>query len=119
MNKLNWKKRSRRVWSAGARRDSDRRSGSDDADVLAILEDVDNGNVFYVSIVDSFSFAGRYYAAMSIFEPVGGRAGEPEFILMRFDTGENGERYYQSIRNKRELEAVFDIFFKRYIQNIR
>jgi hypothetical protein len=56
---------------------------------------------------------------MSAYEPPSKRAAEPEFILMRFDTGENGERYYQSIRNRRELDAVFDVFFSRYIRNLR
>lgn len=94
-------------------------SPEDDSDVLAVLEDIDNGNEYYVSIVDSFVVADREYVAMSAYEPPSKRAAEPEFILMRFDTGENGERYYQSIRNRRELDAVFDVFFSRYIRNLR
>lgn len=90
-----------------------------DSDVLAVLEDIDNGNEYYVSIVDSFSVADREYVAMSAYEPPSRRASEPEFILMRFDTGEHGERYYRSIRNKRELETVFEVFFSRYISNLR
>lgn len=89
-----------------------------DEDVLAVLEDIDNGNEYYVSIVDLFSVGNREYVAMSAYVPPAKHAPEPEFILMRFDTGEHGERYYQSIRNKKELEAVFDVFFNRYIQNL-
>ena len=88
-------------------------------DVVAILEDTDNGNEYYVSIVYSFEFARRSYVAMTSFEPMVGQNDEPEVIIMRFDTGPNGERYYQSIRNRRELDGAFDVFFDRYIHNIR
>ncbi|HHX37182.1 MAG TPA: DUF1292 domain-containing protein [Clostridiaceae bacterium] len=88
-------------------------------DVVAILEDIDNGNEYYVSIVDSFEFANRSYVAMTSFEPPARYHDDPEVIIMRFDTGPNGERYYQSIRNRRELDGAFDVFFDRYIHNIR
>lgn len=88
-------------------------------DVLAVLEDVDNGNEYYLSIVDSFTVDGREYVAMGSYEPDDGTHREPEFVLMRFDIGPQGEHYYQSIRNRKELNRVFDIFFERYVRQLR
>lgn len=107
-----WPKRFRNQLDPGA-------PGGSDDEVLAILEDLDNGNEFYVSIVDSFQFAGREYVAMSSFEPRSRSTNDPEFIFMRFDTGPDGEHMYQSIRNERELDAVFNVFFERYIGRVR
>ncbi len=85
-------------------------------ETLAIIEDVDNGHEFYVSMVDKFVFANRQYVAMSVFDPEASLRDEPEFVLMRFDISDTGEHYYQSIRNKKELDAVFDCFFDRYVK---
>ncbi len=86
--------------------------------VLAVLEDLDNGHEYYLSIVDSFAVYGREYVAMSSYEPDDGTHRDPEFVLMRFDTGQQGEHYYQSIRNKKELELVFNVFYERYLRHL-
>lgn len=86
--------------------------------ILAVLEDLDNGHEYYLSIVDSFSIYGREYVAMSSYEPDDGTHREPEFVLMRFDTGQQGEHYYQSIRNKKELELAFNVFYERYLRHL-
>ncbi len=55
---------------------------------------------------------------MSSYEPDDGSHREPEFVLMRFDTGQQGEHYYQSIRDKKELELVFNVFYERYLRHL-
>lgn len=87
-------------------------------ETLAVIEDIDNGHEFYVTMVDKFEFFGRQYVAMSVFDPEATSKDEPEFVLMRFDTDENGEHFYQSIRNKSELDSVFDHFFDRYVHEL-
>ena len=87
-------------------------------EVLLVLEDLDNGQEYYLAFVDRFSVRGREYVAMSAYEPDDGSHRAPEFVLMRFDTGPQGEHYYQSIRSRRELDMVFERFFERYLRNL-
>lgn len=87
----------------------------DDTELL-VLEDIDNGNEYYLAVIDTFSLNGRDYVAMSAYEPDDGTHRDPEFVLMRFARGGNGEQYYQSIRSRKELNMVFDAFFERYTQ---
>ncbi len=81
---------------------------------LIVLEDVDNGNEYYLAVIDSFTVNGREYVAMTAYEPDDGTHRDPEFVIMRFARGGNGEQYYQSIRSRRELNLVFETFFDRY-----
>ena len=85
---------------------------------LIVLEDVDNGNEYYLAIIDTFVVNGREYAAMSAYEPDDGTHRDPEFVIMRYARGGSGEQYYQSIRSKKELNMVFDVFFERYTASI-
>lgn len=88
---------------------------NDNEDILAVIEDVDNGHEFYVSFIDHFVYNKREYVAMSVYDSFYRSKGGMELVLMRTDTDHNGDHYYQSIRNKRELDGVFDEFFNRYI----
>ncbi len=81
---------------------------------LIVLEDVDNGNEYYLAVIDSFVVNGREYVAMSAYEPDDGTHRDPEFVIMRFARGSGNEQYYQSIRSRRELNLVFETFFDRY-----
>lgn len=83
-------------------------------DVLAVLRDEKNGKEYYVSVIDVFEFQQREYSVMYNYRPNDGRRREPEIVCMRSYKGKNGEKYYSSIRGKRELEIVFEIFYERY-----
>ncbi len=85
---------------------------------LIVLEDVDNGNEYYLAVIDTFAVNGREYAALSAYEPDDGTHRDPEFVIMRYARSGNGEQYYQSIRSKKELNLVFDVFFERYTASI-
>lgn len=82
---------------------------------LLVLEDIDNGNEYYLAQIDRFTFMGREYVALMSYEPDNASNRDPEIVLMRFAHGEKGELYYQSIRSKQELDQVFETFFDRYI----
>ncbi len=87
-------------------------------EVLLVLEDLDNGQEYYLAFVDRFSVHGREYVALGAYEPDDGAHRAPEFVLMRFDTGPHGEHYYQSIRRRSELKLVFNVFFERYLRRL-
>lgn len=86
--------------------------------LLAVLEDVDTGLEYYLDIVDQFRLNGREYVALIPYmdkrDP-----RDPEFVLLRLlsGDGQNESTLYESIRDKQELQAVFDYFFSRYEQS--
>lgn len=82
--------------------------------VLAVITDESNGREYYVSVIDVFEFRNREYSVMYHYQPDLRRKGEPEIVLMRSYRGEDGSRYFCSIRNPQELELVFELFFQRY-----
>ena len=85
---------------------------------LAVLEDVDNGNEYYMALVDRFQVAGRMYVAMNAYEPDDGSHRAPEFVIMRCASGANGAYFYQSIRSRKELNMAFNAFFERYVEHL-
>lgn len=85
---------------------------------LLVLEDVDNGNEYYMALVDVFSLDRREYAALNAYEPDDGSHRSPEFVIMRYAEGPSGEQYYQSIRSKKELDLAFRAFFERYMAQL-
>ncbi|MDD3931429.1 MAG: DUF1292 domain-containing protein [Clostridiaceae bacterium] len=82
--------------------------------VLAVLVDIDNGHEYYMSFIDAFQYKGREYVVMYPYEPDDGQHKNPELTILRSMRHENGEQYYLSIKNRRELEAAFNHFFKRF-----
>lgn len=82
--------------------------------VLAVITDESNGREYYVSVIDVFEFRNREYGVMYHYQADLNRKGEPEIVLMRSYRGEDGSRYFCSIRNPQELELVFELFFQRY-----
>lgn len=100
--------------AAGARKKRRMQAQELDDTELIVLEDVDNGNEYYLAVIDSFTVNGREYVAMTAYEPDDGTHRDPEFVIMRFARGNNNEQYYQSIRSRKELNLVFEVFFERY-----
>lgn len=85
-------------------------------DVLAVLHDERSGKEYYVSVIDVFEFKHREYTVMYNYRPEDGKTREPEIVVMRSYRGKDGEKYFTSIRGKRELEIVFEVFYQRYHQ---
>ena len=83
-------------------------------DVLAVLTDIDNGHEYYMSMIDSFQMKNREYAVMYNYEPDDGRHADPEIIILRSERHASGEQYFTSIKNRHELDAAFEWFFKRF-----
>ena len=81
--------------------------------VLAVLTDTANGAEYYVSIIDVFEFKKREYSVMYHYRPEQATT-PPEIVVMRSYRGEDGNRYFTSIRRPKELELVFELFSERY-----
>lgn len=81
--------------------------------VLAVLTDTANGAEYYVSIIDVFEFKKREYSVMYHYRPEQA-ATPPEIVVMRSYRGEDGSRYFTSIRRPKELDLVFELFTERY-----
>ncbi len=90
----------------------DNRAASED--VLAVIVDVDNGREYYMAFIDSFQMNGHEYVVMYNYEPDDGNHTDPEIAIMRSERHVSGEQYYKSIKNKKELEAAFGVFFQRF-----
>ncbi len=86
-------------------------------DVLAVIADIDSGREYYMSFIDSFQMRGRDYTVMYNYEPDDGSHREPEIVILRAERHVNGEQYFKSIRDKRELDAAFNMFYSRFINN--
>lgn len=104
------RKRSKRKTPAAPIRD-DRRSQDD---VLAIVSDVNTGNEYYMAFIDAFKMKGRDYVVMYHYEPDDGRHPDPEITIMQSKRHVDGEQYFLSIKNKKELDQAFECFFKRF-----
>lgn len=93
---------------------SSKQARSAEDDVLAVLTDESNGREYYVSIIDVFEFQKREYTVMYNYRSDDGRSKEPEIVLMRSYKDKDGSRYFSSIRNRKELQIVFELFYERY-----
>ncbi|HHT44708.1 MAG TPA: DUF1292 domain-containing protein [Fastidiosipila sp.] len=96
------------------RRSKKTRAGSANDDVLAVLVDERNGREYYVSMIDTLVVDGREYSVMYNYEPDDGSHFSPEIVIMRLYRAANGDLAFSSIINKKELDEVFDHFFRRY-----
>ncbi|MBP8989063.1 MAG: DUF1292 domain-containing protein [Clostridia bacterium] len=94
--------------------DTVRENRASQENVLAVLVDIDNGHEYYMSFIDAFQHNGREYVVMCPYEPDDGRHAEPELVILRSMRHEDGEQYFLSIKNRRELESVFNRFFRRF-----
>lgn len=82
--------------------------------VLAVITDESNGHEYYVSIIDAFEFRNHEYTVMYHYRPDRSERHEPEIVIMRSYRGEDGNRYFCSIRSQKELDLVFELFYQRY-----
>ncbi|NLJ94884.1 MAG: DUF1292 domain-containing protein [Clostridiaceae bacterium] len=86
-------------------------------EVLGVLLDQKTGNIFYVSRIDNFRYNGIDYAIMYNYQAGQKTGSKPEIVIMR--TYRDGEKqYFTSIRNKTELNTIFEIFYSRFEQSL-
>lgn len=86
-------------------------------EVLAAIVDQRNGHTYYVSIIDNFKFKGIDYAVMYNYRAENYENTMPEILIMRTFRDHN-EQFFSSIRDKKELDMIFDVFYNRYQESI-
>lgn len=88
----------------------------DDQDLM-VLEDMDNGKEYYLYKLDSFVLYGKTYVCMASYEPETGSHTEPQLVIMRLKEDkrkkDDHQQYFESVRDQKELDAVFDAFYAR------
>ncbi len=86
-------------------------------EVLAVIVDQRNGYTFYVSIIDNFRYKGIEYAVMYNYRAEDFQRSMPEILIMR--TYRDAEKqYFTSIRDQKELDMIFDVFYERFQQSL-
>lgn len=100
--------------------DGRRREKADEQDLM-VLEDMDNGKEYYLYQLDSFRLYGHTYVCMASYEPETGSHTEPQLVIMRkLEQKKNdNQQYFESIRDKKELDRVFSAFYTRMEENLK
>ncbi len=83
-----------------------------------VIEDLDNKNEYYLYKLDTFRMFGRVYVCMASYEPETGTHTEPQLVIMRQLESKDNQQYFESIRDPKELDKVFNAFYKRMEQNL-
>ncbi|NMA17976.1 MAG: DUF1292 domain-containing protein [Clostridiaceae bacterium] len=96
----------------------DRDNARSDDSVLAVLMDERSGREYYVSFLDSFVLDGQAYSVMYNYQPGLRLSQKPEIVMMRTWKNESGEQLFSSIKSRKELNRVFDFFYKRYATSL-
>ena len=81
---------------------------------VAVIVDVQTNAEYYMFVIDFFKIDKRSYVVMTPYEPDRVRSKNSELVILRSQVAKNGDQLYISIRNKKELESAFDVFFKRF-----
>lgn len=81
---------------------------------VAVIVDVRTKAEYYMFVVDTFCIDNKDYIVMIPYEPSRIRSPKPELVILRTQVAKNGDQLYLSIRDKKELEGAFDLFFKRF-----
>lgn len=107
------KKRSR----TGSKKKTAKKSGTDSLsdEMLGIIVDERSGQTFYISSIDNFVYKGKEYAVMYHYRVEDGVDSMPEMVIMR-SYRDKDKQYFTSIRDKHELNTIFDVFYDRFQQ---
>lgn len=89
-------------------------SGNMPEEEVAVIVDVQTKAEYYMFVVDSFKIDKRTYTVMIPYEPDRVRSRDAEVVILRSQIAKNGDQLYVSIRDKKELESAFEIFYKRF-----
>ncbi|HHU53656.1 MAG TPA: DUF1292 domain-containing protein [Clostridiaceae bacterium] len=101
----------------GFRKKTVRKSSADSLndEILGIIVDERSGQTFYISLIDNFIYKGKEYAVMYHYRVEDGINSMPEMIIMR-SYRDKDKQYFTSIRDKHELNTIFDVFYDRFQQ---
>lgn len=86
-------------------------------EVLGVLLDQKTGNQFYVSLIDNFRYNGIDYAIMYNYQAGQMIGSKPEILIMRI-YHDGKKQYFTSIRDKTELNTIFEVFYSRFEQSL-
>ena len=81
---------------------------------VAVITDVRTGAEYYMFMIDEFAVGRVKYTVMVPYEPDRVKAKDAEIVILRSQIAKNGDQLYVSITDKKELNAVFDVFFRRF-----
>lgn len=93
--------------------------GTQANEVLAIITDQRNGKEYYVAMMDSFIYDSREYSVMYNYEPDSAEHIDPEIVIMRTYRDTEGNQFFTSVRNRNEMNIVFEIFYERYMRSLK
>ncbi len=86
---------------------------------VAVIVDVQSNAEYYMFIIDTFRIDKRAYAVMVPYEPASIQSKKSELVILRSQIAKNGDQIYIAIRNKKELESAFDVFFERFEESTK
>jgi len=92
---------------------TDKQNGVKDEEV-AVITDMQNGAEYYMFQIDFFQIDKKSYTVMVPYEPDRSKRKEAEVVILGSQIAKNGDQLYIAIRDKKELEQAFDVFFKRF-----
>lgn len=81
---------------------------------VAVIVDTTTGAEYYMFMIDFFKIDKKSYVVMTPYEPESVKRKDGEIVILRSSLAKNGDQLYISIRNKKELESAFEVFFKRF-----
>ncbi len=86
---------------------------------VAVIVDVQSNAEYYMFIIDSFQIDQRAYTVMVPYEPASVQSKKSELVILRSQVAKSGDQIYIAIRNKKELERAFDVFFERFEESTK
>lgn len=81
---------------------------------VAVIVDLKSGAEYYMFMIDEFAIEKKSYSVMVPYEPDRIRSKDAEIVILRTRISKSGDRLYISITDKKELNAAFEIFYKRF-----
>ena len=107
------KKTKQKHSGAGHLTQGEKQNGTMEEEV-AVIVDIRTGAEYYMFQIDFFKIDKRAYTVMVPYEPGHIRKKESEVVILRSQLSKNGDQLYIAIRDKKELEAAFNVFFNRF-----
>ena len=95
------------------------KDASQQEEEVAVIVDVQSNAEYYMFIIDSFRIDRRSYTVMIPYEPASVQSKKSELVIMRSQVAKNGDQLYIAVRNKKELESAFDVFFERFEESTK
>lgn len=112
-------RRSRKTFRSSLKKAPAGKGGTDSLndEMLGIIVEERSGQTFYISLIDNFIYKGKEYAVMYHYRVEDGVDSLPEIVIMH-SYRDKDKQYFTSIRDKSELDTVFDVFYDRFQQSV-